>query len=314
MKKLLIIIIVLFCIMIILPTVLVICIPTSKMPDLVKKQTENGPVVYVMHQDKNEIVSHMLEEYLVGVLAAEMPASFHEEALKAQAVAARTFIYNAMQSNENDTTHPGADICTDSTHCQAWISNADMNAKQGEEWYDTYYSKLKNAVQSTEGEIVTYNNEPIVAVFHSTASGRTENSEDVWGGTYPYLKSVESAGDKESPKFLSTITTDKDEVCRVLGVTEAKAYDIVRSEGGAVLTINIGGYLFKGSDIRSYFGLNSSNFEIEETENDFIFHVKGCGHGVGLSQYGANAMAKEGKSYRDILTTYYTDVTLIKAW
>lgn len=314
MKKLLIIVIVLFCIMIILPTVLVICIPNSKTPKLVEKHTQKGPVVYVMHQDKDEIIPHTLEEYLIGVLAAEMPASFHKEALKAQAVAARTFIYNAMQSKENDTTHPGADICTDSSHCQAWLSDDDMMVKQGQEWYNTYYSKLTDAVQSTEGEIVTYNYEPIVAVFHSTASGRTENSEDVWGGSYPYLKSVESSGDDESPKFLSTVTVDKEEVCRVLGVTEAIACDVVRSEGGAVLTINIGGYLFKGSDIRSYFNLNSSNFEIEETENDFIFHVKGCGHGVGLSQYGANSLAKEGKTYQEILTTYYTDVNLTKAW
>lgn len=314
MKKILIIIIVLFCVMIILPTALVICIPNAKKPLMSEKQSKNKPVVFVKHHDSGKIESHMLEAYLIGVLAAEMPASFHEEALKAQAVAARTFIYNAMQSEENDTAHPGADVCTDSSHCQAWLSEEDMVEKQGKEWYNTYYSKLMNAVKSTEGEIVTYNYEPIVAVFHSTASGRTENSEDVWGGSYPYLKSVESTGDEESPKFSSTVTVEKTEVCRVLGVTDAKAYDVVRSEGGAVLTINIGGYLFKGSDIRSYFNLNSSNFEIEETENDFVFHVKGCGHGVGLSQYGANSMAKEGKTYQDILTTYYTDVTLTKSW
>jgi len=136
----------------------------------------------------------------------------------------------------------------------------------------------------------------------------------VWGGDFPYLKSVESAGDVISPKFSSTVNVPKTEICRVLGVTEAKAYDIERSEGGTVLTVNIGGFLFKGTDIRSYFNLNSANFEIEETETDFVFHVKGSGHGVGLSQYGANAMAEEGSSYAEILTKYYTDVALTKAW
>lgn len=310
MKKLLLFILTLFCIIILLPTLLVLCFPMEK----AVKTPPGGPKAKVLHTDSGQVTEETLETYLIGVVAAEMPASFHAEALKAQAVAARTYIYNSMKTDGQDGDHPEADVCTDSSHCKAWFSDEALRTEMGEGWYETYYAKIADAVKSTEGEIVTYNDEPIVAVFHSTGSGRTENSADVWGGDLPYLKSVESAGDAESPKFSTTVTVPKTEVCETLGVPEATVGDYTRSEGGAVLTVNIGGFLFRGTDIRAYFDLNSANFEIEETETDFIFHVTGSGHGVGLSQYGANAMAGSGSNYAEILTTYYTDVTLSKAW
>lgn len=279
-----------------------------------RQSEDHTPHVAVLHTDTQQVKNENIENYLIGVVAAEMPASFHEEALKAQAVAARTYIYSRLMSNNTNSSHPNAVVCTDSTHCKAWLSDEELHYKMGEKWYSKYYKKIKEAVEKTHGEIITYENEPIVAVFHSTSSGRTENSADVWGGELPYLKSVESPGDRTSPKFTSSVTVNKKNVCETLGITDAEVYEYQRSEGGAVMTVNIGGYLFKGNDIRNYFKLNSSNFEIEVTEADFIFHVKGNGHGVGMSQYGANDMAENGSTYIDILSRYYTDISFSKAW
>ncbi len=310
MKKLLLFLFLLFSVIILLPTFLTLCFSRPKH----EEPRGFSPTVSVLYADTGQVSEENLEDYLVGVVAAEMPASFHPEALRAQAVAARTYIYNSMVSEEENAEHPNADVCTDSSHCKAWLSDETMQTGMGDGWYANYYSKIADAVKTTSGEIVTYHSEPIVAVFHSTGSGRTENSVDVWGGDLPYLKSVESAGDAKSPKFSSSVTVSKEEVMKKLGITETMVQDYTRSEGGAVLTVNIGGFLFRGTDIRAYFDLNSANFEIEETESDFIFHVKGNGHGVGLSQYGANAMAEAGSSYTEILTTYYTDVDIEKAW
>jgi len=310
LKKLLIIILFLFLILILLPTFLVLCITKPEK----KEAPVYAPFVTVLHSDTGQVENTNLETYLEGVVAAEMPASFHTEALKAQAVAARTYIYNSMTANEPNKDHPEADVCTDSAHCKAWLSNTAMHTEMGENWYETYFPKIQSAVLETRGEIVTYNDAPIVAVFHSTGSGRTENSADVWGGDLPYLKSVESAGDAYSPKFMSTAEYPKTEICETLNILDATVGEYTRSEGGAVLSVNIGGTSFRGTDIRAHFDLNSANFEIEETEETFIFHVKGNGHGVGLSQYGANFMAENGNGYEDILKTYYTGVALSRAW
>ncbi|MBR5219050.1 MAG: stage II sporulation protein D [Clostridia bacterium] len=250
-----------------------------------------------------------VEEYLYGVLAGEMPASFHKEALKAQAVAARTYIVNKKQNGETDDVHPDADICTDSTHCKAWLSEEEIQSRMGADWEKTYGKKMHSAISETAGEIMVYDNEPIVAVFHSTGSGKTENSEDVWGGNLPYLRSVESPGDMTSPKFESEVTVTKSAFESTLGVT-ADIGEVTHSQGGAVKSIVIGGKKWSGGEIRSLFGLNSSNFEIQQTDGEFVFHVKGNGHGVGMSQYGANAMAEEGASYDQILKTYYTGVEI----
>lgn len=271
-------------------------------------------MVSVLHTDTNEIASENLEDYLVGVVAAEMPASFHGEALRAQAVAARTYILNRMESAEKSPEHPDAAVCTDSSHCKAWFSRSYMEETLGATWLSESYPKILEAVESTRGEIILYDQMPIVAVFHSTGSGKTENAEDVWGGALPYLKSVESTGDLDSPKFSSTTVIPKSEVCEKLGVLVPTVGAYTRSQGGSVLAVDIGGFLFKGTDIRSYFRLNSANFEIEETETDFVFHVKGSGHGVGMSQYGANGMAKNGSTYPEILKTYYTGVEIEKKW
>ncbi|MDD6308568.1 MAG: stage II sporulation protein D [Clostridia bacterium] len=309
MKRFFLFLILFITIILFLPTMIVLVFAPRE-----HSSVGTSPHIFVKHADSGEITEESIEEYLIGVVAAEMPASFHNEAIRAQAVAARTYIYNKASTGEKNVDHPDATVCTDSTHCKAWLSDSEMHNKLGEDWYKNYYKKIAASVQDTCGEIITYNHEPIVAVFHSTGSGRTENSVDVWGGDLPYLKSVESPGDMDSPKFTSTVTIPKHEITSKLGVTDLHVYDYQRSEGGAVLSVNIGGFLFRGADLRKYFSLNSANFTIEETESDFIFHVVGSGHGVGLSQYGANHLAEEGKNYTEILTTYYTNVSIEKAW
>ncbi len=303
MKKIILAFFILFCILILLPTLLSLSFSESTQKNIKKQVT-----VSVLHADTGEIKEEELETYLFGVVAAEMPASFHDEALRAQAVAARTYIYYKMKDMKADDTHPDVHVCTNSSHCKAWKSDESLKNEMGVDWFSDYYPKIQSAVKTTSGEIMTYDEEPILAVFHSTGSGRTENAEDVWGGFVPYLKSVESPGDLLSPKFTSNVTVPKSEVCEKLQITTPVVGAISRSLGGAVLSVNIGEKLLKGTEIRSVFSLNSSNFEIEITENDFIFHVKGNGHGVGMSQYGANAMAESGKTYHEILSTYYTGI------
>ncbi len=264
--------------------------------------------ITVLIKETGNVESFVLEDYLFGVLAGEMPASFPKEALKAQAVAARTYALNKMQ--EKNDVHPDADLCTDSAHCKAWLSDEQITEKFGKDWFKMYEKTLKSAIKETEGEIMVFNEEPILAVFHSTNGGRTENSADVWGGELPYLQSVESHGDEASPKYTSDVTVSIADFEKAVGST--KISDIIRSDGGSVKSITIGDKTFKGTEIRSLFSLNSSNFEIEALPDAMIFHVTGYGHGIGMSQYGAKGFAEEGYSYKDILKNYYSGIEFKK--
>ena len=260
-----------------------------------------------------------LESYLKGVVAAEMPASFEKEALKAQAVAARS--YALYKSETVNPDHPDASVCTDSTHCKAYISeekamaNWGKNAKKNKE-------KISLAVDETKGEILTYQGDIALTVFHSQAGGgRTENASDVWGGNLPYLVSVESHGEETAPNFFSSAEFTFGEFCEKIRSENPAAVinspsDIGKPElsaGGSVKTISIGGQSFKGSVIRSLFGLRSACFSVDANENTVRFDVTGYGHGVGMSQYGANEMAKNGYDYKSILTHYYSGTALSTA-
>ena len=314
MKRFILMIFLIIFIILLLPTIIVLIF-------MVKPQTSEGPdsnaqsvAVTVLHHNTGEIESVDLEEYLSGVLAGEMPASFHIEALKAQAVAARTYILDKKETH--DPSHPNADICTDSTHCKAWLSEEETRQKFGEEWGQQYAPKIKEAVFATAGQVMLYDEKPITAVFHSTGSGRTENSEDIWGGEVPYLKSVESPGDTLSPKFNSEKIISKEEFSKLLSDyretdVDAEIGQVEYTQGGSVKTINIGGADFRGTEIRSIFSLSSSNFTIEDSGDNLVFHVKGSGHGVGLSQYGAEFFAQNGKMYDEILKIYYQGVEIV---
>lgn len=263
--------------------------------------------VSVYLTDEGRTAEMDINEYLTRVVAAEMPADFETEALKAQAVAARTYLFSRIeQFNAGNITenHPDAPVCTDYTHCQAYTTHEIPD-------------NIRAAVTDTTGQIMTYNGEIISALFHSTSSGTTEAAVDVWGSDVPYLKSVKSEGDLDSPKYLSSLTISVDEFKAVAeekldGVDWSKPLfeNINRSAAGGIITLDIGGVQVRGTDFRTMYGLRSTNAEIEEKGGNIIMSVRGYGHGVGMSQYGANYMAANGSDYSEILKTYYTGIEI----
>ncbi len=272
--------------------------------------------VRVYQADTGETVTMPLEEYIVGVVTAEMPASFETEALKAQAVCARTYTISKMNAQkEPDDAHHGADVCTNPAHCQAYTGKEKAYENWGRD-ADAYYKKITDATLATQGQIMTYDNQVVRAVFHSSNSGRTESAKDVWGGDFPYLTSVESGGEELSPRYQSTVEVSVSDFQNKILKTYPDADfklpigNIVRTAGGAVGTIDVGGKTIKGTEMRTLFGLRSSNFTLEEKDGNMVFSVTGNGHGVGMSQYGANYMAAQGKAWKEILKTYYTGVEI----
>ena len=273
--------------------------------------------ISVFFPDENKTRTMNLEEYLVGVVAAEMPASFESEALKAQAVAARSYAIYKSRNENSDSVHPSASVCIDHRHCKAYKKKEDAFKAWGEK-AEEYNLKIVSAVNATKGEILTYNGEVALTVFHAqTGGGKTESSKDVWGGNLPYLVSVES-GEKDVPGFFSSCDISFDEFRQKLIEENPLAEidgpedigEIKISEGGDVKEIKIGGVFFGGPKIRSLFSLRSSCFTVTANEKNVHFEVSGYGHGVGMSQYGANTMALEGYGYKDILTHYYSGTVL----
>jgi stage II sporulation protein D len=295
-----------------------------------EEETQKGPgdpgIVTLYINSSGEVEKIPLEEYVKGVVAAEMPGSFHMEALKAQAVAARTYVYKRLKvmGGSGCSLHPGADVCDDPSHCQAWINKRQMLSKWGIFSYYHYHSKIHQAVLGTQGEVIFYDNEPIDPVFFSTSNGKTENSEDVWENYVPYLRSVVSPGEETSPRFLSTKTIPLNEVVNRISQKwpdihvnsanpESQWKVLERSAGGRVKTMQVGEKVIKGSEFRMLFGLNSADMRWERAGKNIKFTSTGFGHGVGMSQYGANAMAKDGAMYVDILKHYYTGVDVRKS-
>ncbi len=264
-----------------------------------------------------EVREMAVNEYIWGVTAAEMPASFEPEALKAQAVAART--YALRRAAVPNTNHPDADVCGDHTCCQAYISPEQAAANWGDN-AEAYTAKITRAVADTGLEVIRYQGALIDAVFHSSSAGSTQDAVAVWGGSVPYLVSVKSPEGEEVPNFHSEVSLSAEEFRSTLLAAHAGANlgddpqwwfgEVQRTAGGSVSQINIGGVLLGGGEVRSLFGLRSANFTVEAKGDQIVFRAAGYGHGVGMSQYGANAMAKQGKGYQDILSWYYTGVTI----
>lgn len=288
-------------------------------------EKEAGQKITVYNTDKGKVEEMELEDYIKGVLPAEMPADFHTEALKAQAVAARTYTYYKYRQYENNpdsapAEHMGAVVCTNSAHCEAYLDKEALKEKHGKEWINNYYDKIIKAVDDTKNEIMMWENEPILAVFHSSSSaGRTESSKDVWGSELPYLVSVESAGETDYDGFYSTVSFSNDEFRQIISdnfsinLSEDKGSwfgGVSLTDGGAVKAITIGGVDIDGTKIRTAFGLRSTCFYITDGGNEVVFNVEGFGHGVGMSQYGAQSMAQNGSTYVDILNKYYSGAVL----
>ncbi|ASK64323.1 stage II sporulation protein D [Virgibacillus phasianinus] len=267
--------------------------------------------VAVMRASSDEVENIPLEKYVSGVVASEMPAKFELEALKAQALAARTYIVNHMLLKPEKVDS----AVTDTVQDQVYKDEQELRRIWGAD-YDWKMNKIMKAVEATQGEILTYKDKPIDASFFSTGNGYTENSEDYWENKIPYLRSVPSPWDKNSPKFLDQETIPVKEVEEKLAIdipdNKSLNLKISRTDGKRVDQLKIAGKTFSGRDVREELGLRSSDFTIEKKNDHLIFTTKGYGHGVGMSQYGANGMAKEGKSYKDILTHYYQGVEISK--
>jgi len=274
--------------------------------------------IKLLHNETGEVQEIALDEYLYGVVASEMPASFEMEALKAQAVVARTYtIYKAI----NGSKHENANICDLASCCQAWISKEDRFAKWNAEEAESNWNKITEAVDSTKGEIITYNGSPINAFFHSNSGGKTEIVSNVWGGTdLPYLQAVATSGEDAYSQYSSSVTYTKDELIEKIkeyhadisiNFEDTESIKILEyTDSGRVKTIKLGNIEISGVEARNIFGLKSANFILEIAENNIFFNVIGYGHGVGMSQTGADSMAKEGKNYKEIITHYYTGVEI----
>lgn len=242
-----------------------------------------------------------IEAYLQGVIGSEMPASFEMEALKAQAVAARTFA--CKREYKVDDTTSSQVYHDDEQLKEIWKENYEANA-----------SKIKEAITSTAGEIITYEGTCITAAFFSSSTGATNNSEDYWKDEVPYLRSVDSPWDQEVENYRQSITLKALDFSNQLGFehTISEIKDIVLFENGYVKSIHIDGIIFSGREMREKLKLRSSAFEIERDGDNIIITTHGYGHGIGLSQYGAQAMALSGKRYDEIIKHYYTGVEISK--
>lgn len=266
--------------------------------------------------DGDTVTEMSFSDYLQGVLRAEMPASFAQDALCAQAVAARTYTYYKMQNggNHGDT----ADICTDHSCCQAFLGK-DRAAENWGKNAERYEAKIENAVSATDGQVMLYGGAPILAVFHSSSAGETWNSGEVWAQDLPYLQSVSSPEGEGVPNYYSTVELTEAEfrekflAARPEADLSGPASGWIRDpvmDGVHVESVTIGGVSVSGPSVRSIFGLRSASFTAEAGDGKITFYVTGYGHGVGMSQYGANAMAESGSTWREILAHYYTGVTI----
>ena len=277
---------------------------------------KNYNTIKLLHTKDNSIEEIGLDEYLYGVVSAEMPVDFELEALKAQAIVART--YTIYKITQNESKHGDAHICDSSECCQAWILKEDRLARWEQEKGEENWNKIVLAVNDTKGKIITYEGKPINAFFHSNSGGATESPINVWGGSgYPYLQTVETNGEDGYTQYSSELEISKDDFINkikekysdfLINFEEENSLQILEyTEGGRIKTIKIGNKNLSGVEVRTIFGLRSANFLIEVSDK-IKFSVKGYGHGVGLSQTGADSLAKQGYSAEDIIKHFYSGV------
>lgn len=276
---------------------------------------EDGRTTVRVAMEDGEVTEMTMSDYLWCVTAAEMPASFEAEALKAQVVTART--YTVWKMAVGEPNHPDADVCTDINCCQAFLSREQAAATWGES-AAFYTEKISAAVSDTDGQIITYEGQPIQAVFFSSAAGRTEDAVAVWGNSVPYLVGVDSPEGDDVPNYHTEVTLTAEEFRETFlasypgadlsGSPSGWFRNATATASGRVASVDVGGVTVKGTELRSLFSLRSASFTVETGENSVTFQVTGYGHGVGMSQYGANALAQQGMTYEEILKWYYTGV------
>ncbi len=280
-------------------------------------QKDGGVQLAVKNGDAVE--SMALDVYLQGVVRGEMPASFELEALKAQAAAERTYIYYQLAAGRKEA-HPNADVCTDPSCCNAWLSEEAAREKWGGD-FDGWESRIEEAVAATDGQVALYDGQPILAVFHSSSAGKTAGAGDVWSGDMPYLRSVDSPeGEETVPNYYSAAEFTAAEAKALLAqahpeLTFSGGPDkwfgaVEKDESGRVGTVEVCGAPLRGVEVRRIFSLRSACFTIDAAADRVTFRVTGYGHGVGMSQYGANELARQGRTWQEILLWYYADIAI----
>ncbi len=287
--------------------------------DKAEKNTQRGNTdqtisVYFSTEEKTEELN--FRDYIIGVVAAEMPVVFHSEALSALACAAATLARQSIEKGA-DNTLDGAVISTDSTKHQAYMSVEQMKEKWGKD-FNTYYQKLCDAVDKSVDYSITYENELIIAAYHAISPGQTETAGNIWGKDVPYLTPAVSDGDKICQKYMSEKTVSFEDFCEitenegaVLPEDKSQWFDSGEyTDSGTLKEIKIGGKSFSGSEIRELFSLRSAAVKMGINSEGVVFSVKGYGHGVGLSQYGADYLAKQGYSWQEILRHYYNGIEI----
>lgn len=326
MKKLLAVAVSLVIIMVIVLPIMIVGIDisgTGKERSSNQGMKKEDIAIHVYLHEQDRIVSMSLEEYVKGVVAAEMPAEFAPEALKAQALAARTYAIKNMIAfgGSGLPDKPGADVSSDHKQSQAWQDQHKLRERWGPFLYEQYWKRITQAVEATRGEIITYHDEPINSLFHSTSGEKTASAKEVWGFEYPYLQSVACRWDQASPRYSETKAFALSEIEQRLGadagvVAAGQSGDnssiriLSYTNSGRVDQIRVGNKTFSGLALRDKLELRSANFSAELKGDQFVVKTTGYGHGVGMCQYGANGMAKEGRNYRDIIQYYYTGVTI----
>lgn len=277
--------------------------------DEIKFNFNSNTIVRVYRESSGQVIKIPLEEYIIGVVSAEMPASFSDEALKAQSVASRTYVLHKIVHNKDKEY----DVY-DSVSSQVYLSEEELKEK----WQDSYVeniNKVKLSVLQTLGEYLTYGGEIIESFFFSTSTGYTENSEDVFSEKLPYLRSVQSKWDQKSPVFIDQKKMTKSTFLSALNLNNIDKIEVTvlsKTTTGRVKKIKINGVEFSGKDVCSKLDLRSTFFEITQNEDTVVINTKGYGHGVGMSQYGANGMALSGYKYDEILKYYYQGVKIEK--
>lgn len=272
-----------------------------------------GDTISVFMTDKNETEVLDMRQYIIGTVAAEMPASYEKEALKAQALAAVTFaVYRKQQGGDPDMD--GADISDNSSSHQGYMSREQMEEKWGEA-FDTYYAKIENAVNEVLDKIITCDGKPIMAAYHAISCGKTESAKVLWGADVPYLRSVSSEWDKESARYKTEVRFSVSELEKLLSSEKSEFTDEDRAKGvkikdvsdsGTVLRCEIFSVDMTGAKARNLLSLRSPVFDAVYSDGEYVFTVYGYGHGIGMSQNGANCMAKEGRTYEEIIAHYYS--------
>lgn len=281
---------------------------------------ESQEAVKVFMSQDDLVLSITVQEYLVGVLAAEMPPAYHEQALKAQAVAAYTYLLckKSEQESTPDASLKGAYLTNDSSTHQGYLTEEQRREKWGDK-ADSYEKKLQKAVSEVNGKVITYNGKPIIAAFHANNGGVTHSAKTVWGGDVPYLQSVTSAGDKLSPDCVKTVAITPQQFsqsvssldgCELSGEASGWIGKIKKDSHGYVESVEVGGKTYSGMTLRDAAGLRSAVFTCEYKDGNLHFTTEGYGHGVGMSQYGADYMARQGSTWEEILKHYYKGVQI----